>query len=83
MQFLMFCGNFTTCWWQLYYTSRLAFSSTKRQVLDVVKRTGLAAELGEAKIFASDDVALAALSKESGANPGPKTLKPPSTHLAD
>ncbi len=40
----------------------LVFSSTKRQVLDVVKRTGLAAELGEANIFASDDLALIALS---------------------
>jgi SulP family sulfate permease len=40
----------------------LVFSSTKRQVLDVVKRTGLAAELGEANIFASDDLALTAMS---------------------
>lgn len=41
---------------------RLAFSSTKRQVLDVVRRTGLAAEIGETNIFASDDLALTALS---------------------
>ena len=40
----------------------LAFSSTKRPVLDVIKRTGLAAELGEANIFASDDLALTTLS---------------------
>jgi len=41
----------------------LAFSSTKRQVLDVVRRTGLAAELGENNIFAADDLALTELSE--------------------
>jgi len=40
----------------------LAFSSTKRPILDVIKRTGLAAEIGEANIFATDDLALAGLS---------------------
>lgn len=39
----------------------LAFSNTKRQVLDVIERTGLAAEVGEANIFGSEDAALNAL----------------------
>jgi len=36
----------------------LAFSSAKRQFLEVVERTGLAAEIGEANLFGSDDAAL-------------------------
>jgi len=36
----------------------LAFSGAKRQFLEVVERTGLAAEIGETNIFGSDDVAL-------------------------
>jgi len=36
----------------------LAFSSAKHQVLDVVERTGLAAEIGHMNIFGSDDAAL-------------------------
>lgn len=39
----------------------LAFSGAKRQFLEVVGRTGLAAEIGEANIFGSDAVALQAL----------------------
>jgi SulP family sulfate permease len=40
----------------------LAFSSAKRQFLEVIERTGLAAEIGEANMFDSDDAALKALS---------------------
>lgn len=36
----------------------LVFSSAKRQFLEVVQRTGLAAEIGDANLFGSDDVAL-------------------------
>ena len=36
----------------------LAFSSAKRQFLEVVERTGLATEIGEANIFGAEDVAL-------------------------
>ena len=36
----------------------LAFSSAKRQFMEVIERTGLAAEIGEANIFGSDDTAL-------------------------
>lgn len=36
----------------------LVFSSAKRQFLEVVERTGLAAEIGHVNIFGSDDVAL-------------------------
>lgn len=39
----------------------LAFSSAKRQFMDVAERTGLAAEIGKANIFGSDDTALKAL----------------------
>ena len=39
----------------------LAFSGLKHQVLSVLHRTGLAAEIGEENIFPSDDAALAAL----------------------
>lgn len=39
----------------------LAFSGLKHQVLNVFRRTGLLAEIGEANVFPSDDLALAAL----------------------
>ena len=39
----------------------LAFSGAKRQFMEVVERTGLAAEIGEANIFGSDETALKAL----------------------
>ncbi|TRZ55402.1 MAG: SulP family inorganic anion transporter [Rhodocyclaceae bacterium] len=39
----------------------LVFSSAKRQFLDVVERTGLATEIGEANVFVSDALALKTL----------------------
>lgn len=41
----------------------LVFSNMKHQVLDVIERTGLAAEIGEENIFASADLALSVLSR--------------------
>ncbi len=46
----------------------LAFSSAKRQFLEVIERTGLAANIGEANIFGSDDVALRELIRRADAN---------------
>ena len=39
----------------------LVFSGLKKQVLDVMRRTGLFEEIGQARIFASEDMALAAI----------------------
>lgn len=39
----------------------LVFSGLKRQVLDVMRNTGLLAEIGEQNIFASEDLALEAI----------------------
>jgi SulP family sulfate permease len=39
----------------------LVFSGLKKQVLDVMRRTGLFEEIGQARIFASEDLALAAI----------------------
>jgi sulfate permease, SulP family len=47
----------------------LVFSSAKRQFLDVLERTGLAAEIGEENIFGSDDAALRNLSARLGRRP--------------
>ena len=42
----------------------LVFSGAKRQVLDVIERTGLAAEIGQENIFGSDDLALKKLLRQ-------------------
>ncbi len=47
----------------------LVFSSAKRQFLEVVQRTGLAAEIGDANLFGSDDVALKELFRRLEASP--------------
>ena len=39
----------------------LVFSGLKKQVIDVMRRTGLFEEIGQTRIFASEDVALAAI----------------------
>ena len=39
----------------------LVFSGLKKQVIDVMRRTGLFEEIGQARIFASEDMALAAI----------------------
>ena len=53
----------------------LAFSGLKHQVLRVLRRTGLLAEIGAENIFPSDDAALAAL-RGRGADIGPRALFP-------
>lgn len=47
----------------------LVFSSAKRQFLEVVQRTGLAAEIGDANLFGSDDVALKEIFRRLDASP--------------
>ena len=39
----------------------LVFSGLKKQVIDVMRRTGLFEAIGQARIFASEDMALAAI----------------------
>ncbi len=39
----------------------LVFSGLKKQVIDVMRRTGLFEEIGQARIYASEDMALAAI----------------------
>ncbi len=49
----------------------LVFSGLKKQVLDVMRRTGLFDEIGQARLFANEDMALAAICEwlgESGKN---------------
>jgi len=47
----------------------LVFSSAKRQFLDVVQRTGLAAEIGDRNIFGADDMALKELFRRLAESP--------------
>ncbi|MDP1611583.1 MAG: SulP family inorganic anion transporter [Sulfuritalea sp.] len=47
----------------------LVFSSAKRQFLEVVQRTGLAAEIGDANLFDSDDGALKEIFRRMAASP--------------
>ncbi|MFA4968463.1 MAG: SulP family inorganic anion transporter [Sulfuritalea sp.] len=47
----------------------LVFSSAKRQFLDVVQRTGLAAEIGDRNIFGADDLALKELFRRLAESP--------------
>jgi SulP family sulfate permease len=55
----------------------LAFSGLKHQVLSVMRRTGVMAEIGEENIFPSDDAALATLRRRDANHEGGATPRPP------
>ena len=65
----------------------LAFSGLKHQVLSVLRRTGLLAEIGAENIFPSDDAALAALrgrGEDHGLGPShPSVARDPNTAVPD
>jgi SulP family sulfate permease len=52
----------------------LVFSGLKKQVADVMQRTGLIAVIGSENIFPTDKEALAALLQDRMAQPSPETL---------